>query len=129
MIEVTVETFKRRQVIDITSQIEEELERINSKEGVVNLFVKHTTCALTTADLDPGTDQDMLNAFDKLIPKLNYTHPHDPNHVEDHILSALIGTCVNVPFVENKLQLGTWQRVVLFEFNGPKVRTLLLYLT
>src|SRR5947207_12774152 len=52
---------------------------------------------LTTADLDPGTDLDMLDAFEKLIPHLNYRHPHNPAHVPDHILASLIGPSLVLP--------------------------------
>jgi secondary thiamine-phosphate synthase enzyme len=93
------------------------------------LFILHTTAALTTADLDPGTDLDMLDAFEAMIPKLRYRHPHNPEHVPDHILSALIGTSVALPFERGKLILGTWQRVVLIELDGPRERQLVVTVT
>jgi secondary thiamine-phosphate synthase enzyme len=99
------------------------------KSGICHLSVLHTTAALTTADLDPGTDQDMLDAFEAMIPKLRYRHPHDPSHVPDHILSALIGTPVGVPVQRGELMLGTWQRIVLAEFDGPQERELVLTMT
>jgi thiamine phosphate synthase YjbQ (UPF0047 family) len=52
--------------------------------------------ALATADLDPGTDLDMLDAFEHMVPKLSYRHSHNPMHVPDHILSTLIGTSVSM---------------------------------
>lgn len=88
----------------------------------MHLFLLHTTAALTTADLDPGTDLDMLDAFEEMVPKLKYRHPHDPEHVPDHILSAMIGTSLLVPVENGELVLGTWQRVVLMEFDGPRER-------
>ena len=86
----------------------EELDSLQSKEGVCHLFILHTTAALTTADLDPGTDLDMLDAFEEMIPKLSYRHPHDPSHVGDHIMSSLIGPSVCLPYEDGKLMLGTW---------------------
>jgi thiamine phosphate synthase YjbQ (UPF0047 family) len=74
---------------------------------------------LTTADLDPGTDLDLLDAFDAIIPKLNYRHPHDPTHVPDHILSTLIGTSLLLPVKDREPLLGEWQRIVLVECDGP----------
>ncbi len=118
-----VKTHSKREVIDITETIEELLGRqISGKDGFCHLSVLHTTAALATADLDPGTDLDMLDAFEHLIPKLRYRHPHDPSHVPDHILSALIGTSVSVPVERGKLVLGTWQRIVLVELDGPRER-------
>jgi secondary thiamine-phosphate synthase enzyme len=121
---IALKTHKKREVLDITDRIEQELG--NSSSGVCHLLVLHTTAALTTADLDPGTDLDMLDAFEAIIPKLRYRHPHNPAHVPDHILSALIGTSVTLPFEKKKLVLGTWQRVVLIELDGPRERELAL---
>ena len=128
MIKITIETTKIRQVIDITDLINEQLRKENFKEGIINLFLTHTTAVLTTADLDPGTDLDYLDAFSEMIPKLNYRHPHDPSHVPSHILSLLIGTSLNIPVEASKLTLGTWQRVVLIELDGPKMRGIVITL-
>src|SRR5260370_36352537 len=125
MQKITIRTRKRREVLDITNTIESLLEKNHSQTtGICNLFILHTTAALTTADLDPGTDLDMLDAFEAMIPKLRYRHPHNPAHVPDHILSALIGTSVALPFEKKKMILGTWQRVVLVELDGPREREL-----
>lgn len=121
---LSVRTSKHREVIDITDLIEQELSKSGVKRGICHCFVTHTTCALATADLDPGTDLDMLDAFEHLIPKLKFRHPHDPEHAPEHILSTLIGASVMVPIEDRRLMLGTWQRVVLFEFSGPRERTI-----
>ena len=115
---LSIKTRKKREVVDITDRIEALLDG----QGICNLLVLHTTAALTTADLDPGTDLDILDALEAMVPKLKYRHPHDPGHVPDHILSALIGTSVALPFEDGKLVLGTWQRVVLIELDGARER-------
>ena len=127
---ISVKTRKRREVLDITDMIEALLHRNHSQAtGICNLFILHTTAALTTADLDPGTDLDMLDAFEAMIPKLRYRHPHNPAHVPDHILSAIIGTSVALPFERGKVVLGTWQRIVLIELDGPRERELVVSVT
>ncbi|TSC87516.1 MAG: hypothetical protein G01um10147_494 [Microgenomates group bacterium Gr01-1014_7] len=126
MAKLSIKTSKKKEVIDITDLINQELEKQNFKNGVCHLFLTHTTAALTTADLDPGTDQDYLDAFEDLIPKLNYQHPHDPSHTPDHILSSLIGTSLTLPVENGKLVLGTWQRLVLIELDGPRERQVVL---
>ena len=123
---LSIKTRKKREVLDITDVVEEQLGKNGSASGVCHLLILHTTAALTTADLDPGTDLDMLDAFEGMIPKLRYRHPHNPAHVPDHILSALIGTSLSLPFDKKKLLLGTWQRVVLVELDGPRERELAL---
>ncbi len=124
-----VQTIKTKEVIDITKLINLEIERKKLNEGICLLFVKHTTAALTTADLDPGTDLDMLDAFEAIIPKLHYRHPHDPSHVPDHILSSIIGTSLAIPIKVGALDLGQWQRVVLVELDGPRERDIVLWLS
>jgi secondary thiamine-phosphate synthase enzyme len=128
MEQITLKTHRKREVLDITSAIESLLAK-NKATGICNLLILHTTAALTTADLDPGTDLDMLDAFEAMIPKLRYRHPHNPEHVPDHILSAMIGTSVALPFERGKLVLGTWQRIVLIELDGPRERQLVVTLT
>src|SRR5579859_1893747 len=121
----SVKTRKKREVIDITDRVQE-LVAAGTQTGTCSVFVLHTTAALTTADLDPGTDLDMLDAFEAMIQKLRYRHPHNPAHVPDHILSSLIGTALTLPVESGSLVLGTWQRVILVELDGPRARELTL---
>lgn len=124
---LTIKTRRKREVVDITEEVDRLLGSGNQPgAGTCSLFILHTTAALTTADLDPGTDLDMLDAFEAMVPKLHYRHPHDPAHVPDHILSALIGTSVALPAEKGRLLLGTWQRVVLVELDGPRERQMTL---
>lgn len=123
MHKLLVKTHRKREVVDITDEVNRVLKKSYPEQsGICHLSILHTTAALTTADLDPGTDLDMLDAFEAMIPKLRYRHPHNPAHVPDHILSALIGTSVALPVERGSLILGTWQRVVLMEFDGPRER-------
>jgi secondary thiamine-phosphate synthase enzyme len=129
MHKLLVETHRKREVVDITEEVNRVLKKSYSDQsGICHLSILHTTAALTTADLDPGTDLDMLDAFEAMIPKLRYRHPHNPAHVPDHILSALIGTSVALPVERGSLVLGTWQRLVLMEFDGPRERQSVLSL-
>lgn len=119
----SVATHRKREIVDITDQVKALLP---DSSGICCLNVLHTTAALTTADLDPGTDLDMLDAFEAMMPKLRYRHPHNPQHVPDHILSTLIGTGLTLPVENGALVLGTWQRVILVELDGPRPRELTL---
>lgn len=120
----------KREVIDLTDKVQISLtERFAKPTGICHLCILHTTAALTTADLDPGTDLDMLDAFEAMIPKLRYRHPHNPQHVPDHILSALIGTSISLPAEKGILLLGTWQRIVLVELDGPRTREVVMTFT
>lgn len=122
MPQYTVSTQKTKQVVDITNDLNTLIQREGLQDGLCHVFCLHTTAALTTADLDPGTDLDMLDAFTTMVPHLNYRHPHDPSHTPDHILATMLGPDVTVPIRRGRLVLGMWQRVVLFEFDGPRQR-------
>lgn len=129
MQKLTFKTRRKREIVDITEEVGKALRQAwGERSGVCHLTVLHTTAALTTADLDPGTDLDMLDAFETMVPKLRYRHPHDPEHVPDHILSALIGTSVTQPVEKGRLVLGTWQRIVLVELDGPRQREVVVSL-
>ncbi len=139
---LTIGTHRQREIVDITEAVSKRLpfikkpssryavrpvESMNeAHNGLCFLFITHTTAAITSADLDPGTDLDMLDAFEEMVPKLNYRHPHDPSHVPDHIISALIGSSLTIPIKGGKLMLGTWQRVILVEFDGPRERDIII---
>ncbi len=124
MARLTVNTTRPREVVDLTDRLNALVREAGFRAGLCHLLLLHTTAALTLADLDPGTDLDMLDAFAELVPKLRYRHPHNPAHVPNHILSALIGTSLTLPVSDGRLVLGTWQRVVLVEFEGPRPREL-----
>jgi secondary thiamine-phosphate synthase enzyme len=121
-----VKTQRKRQIVDITDQVQSAVLKQSAATGICQLTVLHTTAALTTADLDPGTDLDMLDAFEAMIPKLRYRHPHNPAHVPDHILSSLIGSSITQPVDSGQLILGTWQRIILVELDGPRQREIVL---
>lgn len=121
--ELKIKTDDQRQVVDITDRVQACIE-----DGIsaLNVFSAHTTCAVTTADLDPGTDLDLLEAVWEMIPKLKYRHPHNPAHVPAHLASSIIGPNVTVPVKDGQLVLGTWQRIILVELDGPRERTIVI---
>src|ERR1035441_1893835 len=124
---LTIKTHKKREIVDITKQLEAILwKQYGDKTGGCQLSMLHTTAALTRANLDPGTDLDMLDAREKRMPKLEYRHPHNPAHAPDHILSAMIGTSLTLMLDPGLLLLGTWQRVVLIELDGDRERELVM---
>ena len=124
MATISVSTRKKDQVIDITETIEAQLQEARKESGVCFVFVAHTTCAITTADLDPGTDRDLLDALRGMLPQISYRHPHNPAHAPDHLLSSIIGPSLAIPYANHRLLLGTWQSVVLVELDGPRQRTI-----
>ncbi|OGN07241.1 MAG: hypothetical protein A2940_00545 [Candidatus Wildermuthbacteria bacterium RIFCSPLOWO2_01_FULL_48_29] len=126
MEEIIIRTTKDREIIDITQEIQKLVKAKAIRNGICNLFILHTTAALTTADLDFGTEQDFLDAFEALIPKLHYRHPHNPAHVKDHIMATILGPSLTLPIEEGELLLGAWQRIILVELGGPRERNVVV---
>lgn len=125
---LTVKTSKNKQVLDITELVEEELGKSDVKNGICHIFVLHTTACITTADLDPGTDLDLLDFLKEIVPKMDFRHPHNPAHTPDHLLSSIIGPSLSVPVENGQLVLGVWQRIILIELDGPRERELMVTL-
>lgn len=123
MKQLTIQTTAKRQIIDITDQVAAELPH---GSGLVHVFIQHTTAAVTTADLDPGTDLDFLDFLDGIVPHKQWRHPHDPAHAPDHLLASTIGSSVSVPYENGKLLLGVWQRLIIVELDGPRDRQIIL---
>ncbi|OHA63356.1 MAG: hypothetical protein A2842_01350 [Candidatus Wildermuthbacteria bacterium RIFCSPHIGHO2_01_FULL_48_25] len=126
MKELVFRTKAEKEIVDITKDVQKAVTEQSFKEGVCHLFLTHTSAALTTADLDPGTDLDMLDAFEVMVPNLNYRHEHHPEHVKYHILSSLIGPSLCVPVEKGELVLGAWQKIILVELGGPRERSIAL---
>jgi secondary thiamine-phosphate synthase enzyme len=125
--QLEVKTTQKRQVIDITNDIQDLITSKKISDAISVIIVLHTTVSITTANLDAGgTDLDYLDFLSAITPKLRYRHPHDPEHVPDHILASIIGSSLTLLVEDGKLQLGTWQRVVLIELDGPRTRKLVL---
>jgi secondary thiamine-phosphate synthase enzyme len=118
-VNIQVKTEHTRQVIDITDQIE---AKLSDASGLVNITVLHTTASVTTADLDPGTDIDLLDFLEAITPNRQWIHPHNPAHAPAHLLSSIIGPSVTLPVSNGQIVLGTWQRVILVELDGPRDR-------
>lgn len=128
MEKLSIETKENKCVVDLSEQVSEIIKKKTMKKGLCHVFLKHTTCALTTADIDPDTEQDLMDALKAMVPKIDFRHHHDPSHMGDHIIASIIGSEVTIPVEDNKLSLGTWQRIVLIEFSGPRKREVVINL-
>ncbi|HVF92596.1 MAG TPA: secondary thiamine-phosphate synthase enzyme YjbQ [Blastocatellia bacterium] len=121
--QITVRTQRDKQVLDITGQIEMFLAQAGIEDGLCNIFVLHTTAALTTGEAIEGTDEDLMETLERMIPHVNFRHGHDPSHAPDHMISSIVGASLTLPVRDGRLLLGTWQRVLLVECNGPRSRS------
>jgi len=118
--DLTVTSQKSKEIIDVTDNIEKIINETGIKQGAVLIFLKHTTAALTVGEVGEGTDEDLIEVSQKIIPKMNFRHQHNPAHAPDHMIGSIIGPGLTVPIENGNLSLGTWQRVLVVEENGPR---------
>jgi secondary thiamine-phosphate synthase enzyme len=121
---ITVETKKSREVIDITDEIIPQVEKV--KEGICIVFGLHTTSSIMLGEFENGLDEDFVNMFNQLTPKGPFKHAHDPDHSPSHLFSSMVGEQVSLPVKDGTLVLGTWQRIMFVEFDGPRSRNVVV---
>jgi secondary thiamine-phosphate synthase enzyme len=119
---LSISSRRDKQVIDITDLVEKVVDRAGISDGLCNIFVCHTTAGITTGESIEGTDEDLMEILEKIIPNIRFRHAHDPAHAPDHMISSIVGASVGIPISGGKLRLGTWQKVLLVECNGPRER-------
>lgn len=126
--QLRVTTNQVKEVIDITDRISQQAP---AGAGLMHVYAQHTTCAITTMDVDPGMDTNLLAALNALIPPQRWQHAHNNahEHVTAHLLGSIIGPNLTVPYADGQLQLGTWQRIVMIELDGPRERRLIISAT
>ena len=119
-------------IIDITPEVAERVRGSGIEQGFVNLFVPGSTGALTTIEFESGAISDLKDAIERMAPKdIPYAHNlrwGDGNGYS-HVRAALLGPSLQVPIIAGNLALGTWQQIVLCDFdNRPRQRRVLLQL-
>lgn len=102
-------------------------------DGLLNVFVPHATAGVAVLETGAGSDADLLDAIDRIMPREDslYRHRHgSPGHGADHVLPAWIAPSIVVPVIDGRLALGTWQSIVLVDTNKDNpVRTVRLSMT
>lgn len=121
---IIISTNRKTQVLDVTSECHSLLEGVESGVAVFNVL--HTTAALLIGENDSDLFEDMERAADNLLSgQRPFRHGrHSQPNAEAHILSAFAGSSLTLPVADGKLVLGTWQRILLLELDGPKRRKL-----
>lgn len=119
-----INTAAAKEIVDLTDRLEQVIRKAKLQEGLCALFVTHTTAALTTGEIGEGTDEDLLEVVEEIIPRIRFQHAHNPAHAWSHMASSILGPSLTVPVSTGKLVLGTWQSVMLVELDGPRERTL-----
>ena len=114
----SVETGYRRGMFDLTSDAARFVA--DRGDGLLNVFVPHATAGIAIIETGAGSDIDLMNALDDLLPRDDgrYRHQHgSPGHGADHVLPGIVAPSVVVPVIDGRLALGTWQSIVLVDPN------------
>jgi secondary thiamine-phosphate synthase enzyme len=124
-----VRSRQREELVEITDRVKQALDDSGEQEGVVVLFVQHTTAGLTVNEnADPDVPRDMLHLLRTLIPQHGMGFRHGEENSDAHIKATLVGSSVTIPFIEGKLLLGRWQGIFLCEFDGGRERKVIMML-
>ncbi|MEM1514732.1 MAG: secondary thiamine-phosphate synthase enzyme YjbQ [Candidatus Bathyarchaeia archaeon] len=131
LVDLSIKSKEKMQIINVTGEVGGIIERSGIKNGLINLWVPHTTAAITVNENDPDLWMDILAVMEKIAPtRGNYRHnakykcvPGEQN-AHAHILSSLIKTFITIPIVDGRMLLGTWQSILFIEMDGPRTRTI-----
>ena len=127
-VEINIKTQSHQDLISITEIIRQHLTESKIKDGLINLFILHTTCGLTiNENADPDVVHDLLHRLDTLAPWNDARDQHSEGNSAAHLKSSIRGSSLTIPVRNGNLVLGTWQGIFLGEFDGPRTRT--IYMT
>jgi len=115
---ITLHTGHDKRIVDITGEAAAFV--IGRGDGLLNVFVPHATAGLAIIETGAGSDSDLMDAIDRVLPPDDelYRHRHgSPGHGADHVIPGWISPSVVVPVVDGRLMLGTWQSIVLVDPN------------
>jgi len=121
--EIVIPTEGDCDIKNITDDIQQIISSSKFLEGNCTVFSIGSTASITTIEYEQGLVKDIPKVLEKLIPAFSKYHHNDTwgdNNGHSHIRSAIIGTSFNVPFIKGELVLGTWQQIVLIDFDNRK---------
>lgn len=122
MQQFSIETNRRTQFLDITDQVQRAVTALGLKEGVVTVFIPHTTAGITiNENADPSVVRDIEAVLERMVPWRG-DYEHAEGNAAAHVKASLMGSSARVPVVGGRIQLGTWQGIYFCEFDGPRTR-------
>ena len=128
--EFEISTRGDTDILDITPEVAAQVKNSGLKDGLVNVSVAGSTAGLTTIEYESGVVRDLRQAIERIAPK-NIQYQHDARWGDgngySHVRAALLGASLSVPFNKGDLKLGTWQQIVVLDFdNQPRSRSILI---
>jgi secondary thiamine-phosphate synthase enzyme len=131
--QISLHTKGECDIIDITSLVQQQLSETEVKDGIVTVFITGSTAGVTTIENEPGLISDFKEMWERVVPQnIEYRHGRawGEGNGYSHVRASLLGASLVVPFNDKKLSLGTWQQLVVVDFdNRPRSRQALLQIT
>jgi len=122
---IEIDTGKPLDVVDITDQVELTLRESGVENGICLVYSLHTTTGLTVNEADGALINDILDLLQRIAPKgAGYQHDRGDGNAHAHLQATLLGNSVIIPVEMRRLALGTWQRILFFELDGPRRRSI-----
>ena len=119
---ISINTNSRTQFVNITQQVQDALAPLNITDGIVTIFIPHTTAGVTiNENADPDVTADMEMLLDRIVPWTG-GYAHYEGNTAAHLKTSMMGSSLQVIVENGKLQLGTWQSIYFCEFDGPRTR-------
>jgi secondary thiamine-phosphate synthase enzyme len=127
---ISLRTQGGSDVADITGRVESAVRSSGVRDGLVTVFVPGSTAGVTTIEFEPGAVADLKRAIERLAPAgIHYDHDQrwgDGNGFS-HVRAALLGPSLSIPVSQGRMELGTWQQIVLIDFdNRPRTREVVI---
>jgi len=129
---ITLETAGNGDILDITPGVARQVQASGISSGTVTVFIPGSTAGVTTIEYEPGLVADLKTLWERIAPQ-SARYQHDmawgDGNGHSHVRAALLGASLVVPFSAGKLLLGTWQQLVVIDFdNRPRSRRIVLQL-
>lgn len=122
-----IKTEKAAEVIDITRQVNEAVKESGVQDGICLVYSLHTTTGIVINEAESGLVEDLLARLASLAPPgEGYLHDRIDENAHAHLQAVLLGSSQAIPIEEGCLVMGTWQRVLFVELDGPRRRNVLL---
>jgi len=129
MVDITVRTSQHTQFLKIDSEVQRAVEAAGVREGLVHLFVPHTTAGITiNENADPDVVSDMARILEKAFP-WGGEYAHAEGNSAAHVKASMMGFSLTVPVCDGRLAFGTWQSIYFCEFDGPRQRSVRVCVT
>ena len=124
---LSVQTSSRNELVEVTDRLRKIVSSFRINEGMLVVYVPHTTAAVTiNENADPDVKSDLLAKLSSLVPKNETYYRHGEGNSDSHLKAAMVGHTVTVLVEGGKLVLGRWQGVYFCEFDGPRQRELIV---